>query len=294
MTKRSTRNNLFCALLVSVTLGISSHSTAIAQELNKTVSSWEQRLNARIGVLVRETNSDWSIGHRETERFPMSSTFKSLLCGTILSRVDANNEDLSNKVTFTKKDLVSYSPVTKDHVKDGMSVGALCEATITISDNTAANLLLKRIDGPKGLTKFLRKMGDTTTRLDRWETELNEGKPGDERDTTSPVAILQSLEKLVYGDILKQQSAAQLRQWMIDDKVADALIRAHLPSGWTIGDKTGAGGNGSRGIIAFIERPDGKRYLTAIYMTENKADFPTRNKVVSDIGRAVIAEIQAR
>ncbi len=279
---------------MSVTLGISSHNTAIAQELSTTVSSWEERLNARIGVLVRETNSDWSISHRETERFPMSSTFKSLLCGAVLSRVDANKEDLSNKVTFAKKDLVSYSPVTKDHVKHGMNVGALCEATITISDNTAANLLLKRIDGPKGLTGFLRKMGDATTRLDRWETELNEGKPGDARDTTSPVAILQSLEKLVYGNVLKQQSAAQLRQWMIDDKVADALIRTHLPSGWTIGDKTGAGGNGSRGIIAFIERPDGKRYLTAIYMTENKADFPTRNKVVSDIGRAVIAEIQAR
>lgn len=294
MTKRLTTKNLFCTILVSLTMGLSSQGSAIAQELNRTISSWEKHLNARIGVLLREMESDWSIAHRADERFPMSSTFKSLLCGAVLARVDANEENLSNKITFTRKDLVSYSPVTKKRVKDGMSVSELCEATITISDNTAANLLLKRIDGPKGLTKFLRKMGDTTTRLDRWETELNEGKPGDAHDTTTPRAILGSLEKLAFGNVLKQKSSQQLRQWMIDDKVADALIRAHLPKGWTIGDKTGAGGYGTRGIIAFIERPDGKRYLGAIYMTENKADFPMRNKVISDIGRTMITEIQAR
>ncbi|KAB7614326.1 class A beta-lactamase [Amylibacter sp. SFDW26] len=265
-----------------------------AQGVQKTVSNWEAKLGARIGVLLRDVSSDWEIAMRADERFPMSSTFKALLCGAVLARVDAEQEDISRLVNFQEDDLVSYSPVTEEHVQVGMSVGSLCEATITISDNTAANLLLETMGGPKGLTDFLRKIGDATTRLDRWETELNEGTPGDLRDTTTPRAILSTLETLLLGDVLKPASAKQLAQWMIDDQVADALIRAHLPDGWVIGDKTGAGGFGSRSIIAFLQVPDGGQYLAAIYLTENDADFQLRNKIVSDIGRALILEIQTR
>ncbi len=265
-----------------------------AQGVQETVGKWETKLDARIGVLLRDVSSDWEIAMRADERFPMSSTFKALLCGVVLAKVDTGQESLSRRVKFQKDDLVSYSPVTEKQVQTGMSVGELCKATITISDNTAANILLETMDGPKGLTDFLRSIGDDTTRLDRWETELNEGKPGDVRDTTTPRAILSTLETLLMGDVLKHESAKQLAQWMIDDQVADALIRAHLPNDWSIGDKTGAGGFGSRGIIAFLRLPDGKQYLAAIYMTENDADFSLRNKVVSDIGRAMISDIQSR
>ena len=224
----------------------------------------------------------------------MSSTFKPLLCGAVLARVDAGSESLSNQVTYRSEDLVTYSPVTEEHVDTGMNVADLCEATITISDNTAGNLLLERIGGPGGLTEFLRGTGDTTTRLDRWETALNEAVPGDPRDTTTPRAILATLEDLLFGDVLHPQSAARLQQWMIDDQVADALIRAHLPAGWQIGDKTGAGGHGSRAIIAFLRTPKEETYMAAIYLTESEAEFTVRNEAIADIGRVMIAEIQAR
>ncbi len=280
--------------IIILGMGTSVAGAGFAQGVQETVSNWEAKLGARIGVLLRDVSSDWEIAMRADERFPMSSTFKALLCGAVLAKVDTEQESLSRRVKFQKDDLVSYSPVTEKHVQTGMSVGSLCEATITISDNTAANILLQTMGGPEGLTDFLRKIGDTTTRLDRWETELNEGKPDDVRDTTTPRAILGTLETLLLGDVLKHESAKQLAQWMIDDQVADALIRAHLPDGWIIGDKTGAGGFGSRGIIAFLRVPDGRQYLAAIYMTENDADFSLRNKVVSDIGRAMISDIQSR
>ena len=265
-----------------------------AQDLQQTVSTWEKRLDARIGVVLRDTSSDWEISMRAEERFPMSSTFKSLLCGAVLARVDAGQEDLSRVVTFSGADLVTYSPVTENHLQNGLTVGELCEATVTLSDNTAGNLLLDTVGGPEGLTAFLRNIGDQTTRLDRWETALNEAVPGDPRDTSSPSAILNTLEVLLLGDVLEPASAAQLRQWMIDDQVSDALIRAHLPEGWVIGDKTGAGGNGSRAIIAFIQPEADVHYLAAIYLTESDADFALRNQVVSEIGQAMIAEINAR
>lgn len=265
-----------------------------AQELQATVKTWEERLDARIGVVLRDTSSDWKITARAQERFPMSSTFKALLCGAVLARVDAKQESLTRRIIYGKDDLVAYSPVTEKHTASGMTINDLCQATITISDNTAGNLLLTSVGGPKGLTSFLRTIGDNTTRLDRWETALNEAIPGDPRDTSTPSVIVNTLEKLLFGNILKPASAKQLRQWMIDDKVADGLIRAHLPKGWKIGDKTGAGGHGSRAIVAFIKPENGPRYMAAIYLTESKADFKLRNQVISEIGRAMIAEIKAR
>lgn len=279
---------LGCNLVVGTTFD------AAAQELKSVVAAWEQRLDGRIGVVLRDTSSSWTIALRAQERFPMSSTFKSLLCGVVLARADAGEEDLGRRIAYAQMDLVAYSPVTELHLDDGLTVGKLCEATITVSDNTAANLLLETIGGPEGLTSFLRETGNETTRLDRWETDLNQALPGDPRDTTTATDILKTLEHFLYGGALKPASAAQLRQWMIDDKVADTLIRPHVPGGWVIGDKTGAGGHGTRGIVAFLEVPEGGPYLAAIYLTENDADLELRNQVISEIGHAMIAEIQAR
>ncbi len=265
-----------------------------AEGLQDVVAQWERRLDARIGVLLREVSTEWETGVRADERFPMSSTFKVLLCGAVLARVDAGTERLDTVVRYAADDLVTYSPVTKDHVGTGLSVGDLCKATMTLSDNTAGNLLLDRVDGPTGLTAFLRRMGDDVTRLDRWETTLNAAVPGDPRDTTTPRAILGALQQLLFGDVLSAPSRKQLAQWMIDDQVAGALIRPHVPQGWIIGDKTGAGGYGSRGIVAFLRVPDGGTYLAAIYLTESQADMELRNAVLSDIGRAMIAEIKSR
>lgn len=280
--------------LLSAALIAGTATPLLAQDLQATVSAWEERLDARIGVVLRDASSDWEIAMRADERFPMSSTFKSLLCGAVLARVDAGQENLDRRITYTADDLVTYSPVTEEHLDDGLTVSELCEATVTFSDNTAGNLLLEAVGGPEGLTTFLRGIGDETTRLDRWETALNEGAVGDPRDTSTPSAILNTLETLLLGDVLTPASAAQLRQWMIDDAVADTLIRAHLPDGWVIGDKTGAGGNGSRAIIAFIQPEAGVHYFAAIYITESDADFALRNQVVSEIGQAMIAEINAR
>ncbi|WP_449455713.1 class A beta-lactamase, partial [Streptococcus suis] len=217
------------------------------------VKNAEYQFGARVGYIELDLNSGKILeSFRPEERFPMMSTFKVLLCGAVLSRIDAGQEQLGRRIHYSQNDLVEYSPVTEKHLTDGMTVRELCSAAITMSDNTAANLLLTTIGGPKELTAFLHNMGDHVTRLDRWEPELNEAIPNDERDTTMPVAMATTLRKLLTGELLTLASRQQLIDWMEADKVAGPLLRSALPAGWFIADKSGAGERGSRGIIAAL------------------------------------------
>ncbi|WP_367671246.1 class A beta-lactamase [Serratia symbiotica] len=256
--------------------------------LNK-VKETEGQLNARVGYAVLDLTSGRILeSYRPEERFPMMSTFKVLLCGAVLSRVDSGLEQLNRRILFRQSDLVEYSPVTEKRLADGMTVAELCNASITMSDNTAANLLLSTIGGPQELTAFLRKTGDLVTRLDRWEPELNEALPGDNRDTTTPEIMAQTLRQLLTGEILTATSQQQLMSWMEADKVAGPLLRSVLPVGWFIADKTGAGKRGSRGIVATLG-PDGKpSRIVVIYLTDNEATIGERNKQIADIGASLI------
>ena len=254
----------------------------------KKIREVEQRLGgARIGMATYDLGSGKRIQYNSDNLFPLSSTFKVFLCGAVLRKVDMGKENLLRRIEYSKKQIVPYSPITEKNIPGGMTVGELCHSTITMSDNTAANLILRTIGGPAGFTAFMRDIGDKVTRIDRRETKLNEGKPGDIRDTTTPDAALASLHKLLFGKVLSARSQQQLAAWMIQDQVASALFRKHLPKDWKIGDKTGAGGYGSRSIIAVIWPPKRKPILTALYITENKASFKERNKAIADIGRVL-------
>lgn len=253
------------------------------------VKDAENKLGARVGYTELDLSSGKILeGYRPEERFPMMSTFKVLLCSAVLSRIDSGKEQLDRRIHYRQSDLVAYSPVTEKHITDGMTVGELCDAAITMSDNTAANLLLSTIGGPQELTAFLRKTGDRVTRLDRWETALNEALPGDERDTTTPKAMAETLNNLLTGKILTVASQQQLMSWMEADKVAGPLLRSVLPAGWFIADKSGAGERGSRGIIAALG-PDGKpSRIVVIYLTGSEATIDERNKQIAEIGTSLI------
>ncbi len=257
------------------------------------VKDAENKLGARVGYVELDLNSNKILeSYRPKERFPMMSTFKVLLCGTILSRVDGGQEQLGRRIHFSQYDLVEYSPVTEKHLKDGMTVRELCSAAITMSDNTAGNLLLKSIGGPKELTAFLRKMGDPVTRLDRWEPELNEAIPDDERDTTMPAIMAASLRKLLTGKVLTLASRQQLVSWMVGDQVAGSLLRSVLPAGWLIADKSGAGEHGSRGLIAALGPGKKLSRIVVIYITGSQVTMDEQNRQIARIGASVIKHWQ--
>jgi beta-lactamase class A len=248
----------------------------------------EAESGGRLGVAVLDTLTGARSSHRADEHFPICSTFKLLAAGAILARVDAGKERLDRRVRFQAGDLVEYSPITQDRVGgEGMSLAELCDAAMTVSDNTAANLLLAALDGPAGLTAYAHLLGDGVTRLDRIEPDLNEAIPGDPRDTTSPAAMLSNLQSLLLGNALSAGSKDQLIRWLVANKTGDARLRAGLPGGWRIGDKTGSGGRGSTNDIGIAWPPQRAPIIVAVYLTETSIPDAQRNATLAAVGRAV-------
>lgn len=242
----------------------------------------------RLGVAVLASSSGEAAGHRAAERFPLTSTFKLLAAGAVLARVDAGRMRLDDRIRYGRDELVTYSPVTERHADaDGMTVGQLCEATMTLSDNTATNLLLRGLGGPEGLTAWLRGIGDGVTRLDRWETALNEARPGDPRDTTTPAAMLATVQRLTLGDVLSPGSRAQLLAWLRANRTGDTRLRSGLPPGWQAGERTGTGPNGTSNDVGLLWPPGGAPLLVAAYLTEGAADMATRDAALADVGAVV-------
>jgi beta-lactamase class A len=196
---------------------------------------------------------------------------------------------LQTRVTIVAADLVAHSPITEKRIApDTISLSELCAASMAVSDNTAANAVLSAIGGPPALSSFFRSLGDDVSRLDRNEPDLNESTPGDPRDTTTPGAAVANLDKLLLGEALKPTAREQLKQWMVDDAVAGALLRAAAPSDWRIADRTGAGEHGSRGIVAILWPPDRAPIVTAIYIRDTTASLDARNAAIARIGAAMV------
>lgn len=278
------------ALCLSPT--VMAADTLDTSPLGQSFRSIEQRLGGRVGAYILDTGTGQTWTHRAEERFPLNSTVKAFACAAVLARVDRGQEDLSRTVTFTKSDVVFHSPVVEKVAGGpGMSVADVCAAAMVQSDNAAANAALKRIGGPAGFTAFMRSIGDDKTRLDRWEPEMNEARPGDPRDTTTPATAAASLQRLVLGDVLASPSRQRLTDWLLGNAVSGPLLRAGLPAGWRVADRTGAGGHGSRSIIAVIWPPERPPVIAAVYLTGAKGDLGTRNRAIAEVGTALAATL---
>jgi beta-lactamase class A len=284
----------FLAALAVTALSLRARAAPPAEQrldlATRRLAEIEAREGGRLGVFVRDTGSGATIEHRADERFPMCSTFKLLTAAAALKRVDEGAERLDRRISYGPSDLLEYAPIAKAHVAEGaMTLADLCAAAIDWSDNTAANLVLQAVGGPAGFTLFARSLDDRVTRLDRNEPSLNEATPGDPRDTTSPRAMAEDMQKVLLGDVLSDASRRQLQTWLIGDKVGDKRLRAGLPPSWRIGDKTGSGERGSTNTIAIIWPPERAPIIATVYYTESSAPMDARNAIHKDIG-GLIAE----
>lgn len=260
-------------------------------EFRKAVFAVEQASGGRLGLAVIDTGSGERFGWRAAERFPMCSTFKFALAAAILKQVEHKKERLDRRIAVAAADIVSNSPFCEKHVGGTAGIGELCHATITVSDNSAANLLLRTIGGPAGFTRRLRAFGDPATRLDRWETEMGEAKPGDARDTTTPQAMADLARHLVLGKALAPASRAQLTEWMKATRTSGTSLRAGLPEGWAVADKTGSGGFGTDNLVGIVWPTGRAPLVVASYVTGSALEFGKRRALHARIGRAIAAAI---
>jgi beta-lactamase class A len=271
-----------------------AQSPASASRFQQAVQQIETTSGGRLGVAVLDTRTGAAYAYRGAERFALCSTFKFLAAALVLARVDQGQEQLTRQITVQAADIVPYAPVTQPRVGGPpLTVAELCEAAITVSDNPAANLLLHSFGGPQALTAYARSLGDTATRLDRTEPHLNQATPGDPRDTTTPAAMLRTLQQVVLGDALSPASRAQLTRWLLDCKTGDRKLRALLPAGWRVADKTGSGGHGSSNDIAVLWPPGRSPVLVTSYLTETTAAQEVRDQALAEVGQLVAALVLA-
>ncbi len=246
----------------------------------------EKACSGRLGVTLLDTGSGRRLGHRQDERFPLCSTFKSVLAATVLKQAEGDPALLDQRLPVRARDILEHAPVTRRHVGKDLTVRDLCRATLITSDNTAANLLFAAIGGPPAVTAFLRASGDAITRSDRLEPELNSFALDDPRDTTTPAAIAATLQRLVLGDALQPASRQQLADWLIDNETGDACLRAGLGKRWRVGDKTGSNGEDARNDIAVLwPIQGGSPWILTAYLQAGAISFEQRAAVLAQVGR---------
>ena len=275
-----------------------------ARTLRRTVerqlAALDRASRGRLGVAILDTATGARFGHRADERFLLCSTFKLLASALVLQRVDHGQESLDRRIAYDATALVSWSPIAEKHVGAGMTLRDLCHAAITVSDNAAANLILASYGGPSALSAFMRTLGDDITRLDRTEPALNRhDHAGDLRDTTSPRAMLHSLHRLVLGDALAPASRTQLQQWLLANTTGERRLKAGLPDGWKIGDKTGSIGNadgrGTANDVAIVWPPEGRPpLLVAAYLMDSAAPGESRDATLANVARLLPEIIDGR
>ena len=276
--------------LILVLVANFSHVTGVhANAIIKKIEAIESQLGARIGVSIYDVTDNKLWHHNGDTRFPLMSTFKTLACAKLLFDVEKGLQSFDTSSIVTQSSLVKWSPVTEKYIGKKFTLKQACSAAMIMSDNTATNIVLTGIKGPKALTQFMRSIGDEVTRLDRIEPYLGEALDGDKRDTTSPNAMVKSLNTLLFGNTLSQVSKAQLKQWMIDNTGTGSLFRSVLPENWSIADRSGAGGYGSRGITAVVWSNKRSPLIISVYLTQTNASFAQLDQAIANIGKEIFA-----
>ncbi|MBA2709481.1 MAG: class A beta-lactamase [Tatlockia sp.] len=276
--------------LLAFTLA-SSPLTSFADSLQKQFVDLENSSGGRIGISAINTGNGMTIKYRANERFPVGCTAKVIGVSAILKKSMTDKTFLNQRITYSKKDLTNWTPITKKHLREGMTIAELAAASISYSDNTAMNLLAAKIGGPKGITNFARSIGDEGFRLDHgWPEEAMSG-PKDLTDSTTPSAMAKTFEKLALGKILGLPQQKLLQTWLINNRTGKHRIRAAVPKGWIVGDKTGSGFfHGTTNDIGLIWAPKCKPIVVAIYYTNDKKEAVKREDIIVSATRILLKE----
>jgi len=287
-------------LFLLTALFLFSNTFAGEDKLNAIMNTVSQRLHqleiknhVEIGLSAIETYNNTQINYHANKRFPMDSTSKLMTVSAVLKKSENDPALLKQKIFFTENDVKKsgYAPITSKHIQGGMTVSDLCAAALEYSDNAAVNQLMKLLGGPSSVTQFARSIGDEKYLLVRWEPELNSAVPNDKRDTTTPSAMAESVQKLVLGNVLGHSQRLQLQEWMKHCKTGDNRIRAGVPRHFIVADKTGTGGYGSIGDIGVVWRTHASPIVLAVYVRRDEKNAHTPDKVIAQATKIVMKEM---
>ena len=280
--------------LVALALAAATAKPAAAARAERELAALQKRIGGRLGVHALDSQSGKRLGIDEHSRYAMASTFKLPLVAALLWQVDHGAFNLERTLPIAREDLLPNSSAVETRVaadSNTMTLRELCEAVIKVSDNAAANILLKGLGGPQALTSFMRNIGDEFTRFDRTETALNSNNAGDPRDTTTPRAMADAMLRIFTQDVLTLASRALLIDWLTASKLGLDRVRAGMPKSWQVGDKTGTGGNGAVNDLVIAYPPARRPVFIAVYMSESTQAVAQLNAAQAQIGALVAGEL---
>lgn len=281
----------FCGTFTSFTAVAANPQTAHEAAFVASINEMAKPVGADVGIALVAKDGTLLRGYNADRRFAMCSTFKLPLAAMALQEARQGKYRLDQPLKLVKSDIDEYAPVATRYLPTGhMTVWEAAQASVQLSDNTAANLLLAQSGGPKVLTQHFRRWGDTVSRLDRNEPTLNTNLPGDLRDTTTPMAMSALTARLVFGKLLKREDRLRLERLLIGNQTGDSTIRAGVPSSWMVGDKTGSCERGGRNDVAILRTPSGKEYVLGIYVNAPELNADQRNKLIADATKVTLAD----
>lgn len=262
--------------------------------------------------------------------FPMQSVFKAPLGAAVLAEVDARRLDLDEQIVIAEEDISPAMSAVAD-AWPGVttySVRDLLVRAVGESDNTAADVLMKRIGGPGVVTAWLRSQRLREIRVDRYERELQPELAGlpswriawkgweafraardavpeadriaalnrylsDPRDTSTAAGMLNFLRQLASGELLSPASTALLLRIMTDSPTGQNRLKAGLPRGATIAHKTGTsstdlGLTAVTNDVGVVTLRDGRRYAVAVFLAASPQDEAAREKTIADAMRTIV------
>jgi beta-lactamase class A len=255
-------------------------------EVRSQLAALERRRDARLGLLAIDTADGAQVAYRADERFALASTVKVLLAAVVLEQLSTS--DLERRLFWTEADLVPHSPVTELHVEDGMTIRRLMAAALTMSDNTATNVLFDLVGGPDVVAALLAELGDTVTSVDRIEPDLNDWRPRDKRDTSTPRALAEVVRTITVGDLLRRKDRALLNEDLADSLTGARLVRAGVPSTWQVGDKSGTASYGTRNDVAVVHPPGRAPWVVVVMTSHDEVDAHPDDALVAKAMRVVV------
>ncbi len=291
MPTLSRRQVIASLAAASASIAIQAPAFAVApsstsSDIENQLKQLERKHGGRLGIALMNCSTAAIASHRGNERFLFNSTSKFFIAAAVLARVDSGKERFDRRILVSASDLGGWTPITEKRLGEpGITVAELCQAAVAWSDNAAANVLIRSLGGPEAVTEYLRSIGDDTTRLDRYEPYLNEhDHEGDQRDTTTPLAMMKTLQALLLEEALSPSSRHQLAAWMIEGKTGDARLRAGIPTSWLVGEKTGTNGVGNANDIGIAWPTDRGAVIAVAYTFMPNASKEQRDHTIAMIG----------
>lgn len=254
------------------------------------LSALEARHGGRLGFCAygRKGRLHW----RGDERFVYCSTFKMYLAAATLLRVQAGEERLDRPVPVTRADMVNHAPVTEPAIGKTLTVETLMKAIVEVSDNPAANLLLKALGGIEAMRAFYRGIGDASTTVDRFEPEMN--RLDGDKDTITPLQSAANISRLFLDSSTPLSAASRtlLQGWLFTSPTGLGRIKAGVPAGWRVEHKTGTGGYGPTNDIGLVYPPFSDPVVVAAYFhaTGDSTDAQ-REAVIADATRIALSAL---